>query len=113
MDYLTLAIAVLGLVTLFWLSVKSVHSIRRVGVLRFGKALGAFIAAVVGAIIGLAARRRPSASTGAGEGVALATEEDPRDKAWEKVGAVSVPEQYVHHPDPEIAGLAQAHLDDD
>lgn len=113
MDYLTFIIAVLGLVTLFWLSAKSVHTIRRVGFLRFAKALGAFIAAVAGAIIGLAARRRPSASTGKGERVALASEEDQRDKAWDKVGAVSVPEQYVHHSDPEISGLAQAHLDDD
>lgn len=108
--YLTVALA---LVALCWLSVKSGRLARRVGFLRFAKALGAFIAAVAGAIIGFVARRRPSASTAVQDKVALAAEEDNRDKAWDKVGAVSVPEQYVHHSDPEVSGLAQAHLDDD
>lgn len=113
MDSVFYLTAALGLVALCWLSVKSVRMIRRIGFLRFAKGLGAFIASVAGAIIGLVARRRPGTSTAVEDKVALAAEEDYHDKAWDKVGAVSAPEQYLHHSDPEVSGLAQAHLDDD
>lgn len=112
----TYLIAALGLLVVLYVSVKSLRAIRRVGFLRFIKALGGLVAASIGAFGSLVGGRESGPATRSPKGSAVFPIEDGDDhwdKTWDKVGAVSAPEQYVHHPDAEVSALAHSQLDDD
>ena len=88
-----------------------VRVVRRIGPARFLEALGALVMAICGAFAGLfKSEPRPSASGGEGRPDGG---DDHWTKAQDRVGAVSLPEQHVQDPDPEISSLAQMYLDDD
>ena len=116
MDNMTYLIITLGLTGILYVSVKSLRAIRRVGFLRFIKALGELVAASVGAFGRLAGGRESGPATQSPKGSAVFPIEDGDghwDKTWDKVGAVPAPEQYLHHPDAEVSALAHSQLDDD
>lgn len=111
MTYIVIA---LGLVAAIYVFTKAVGIARRIGLLGLLKALGVLIAGLVAAFGKLMIGRDSVSVEPSPNGASGSPEEDDRwTKAWDKVGAVSAPEQYLHHPDPEVSGLAQAHLDDD
>lgn len=115
-DNMTYLIITLGLAGILYVSVKSLRAIRRVGFLRFIKALGGLVAASVGAFGKLVGGRESGPATRSPKGSAVFPIEDGDDhwdKTWDKVGAVSAPEQYLHHPDAEVSALAHSQLDDD
>lgn len=115
MDKMTFLIAALGLLVVLYALLKSLRAVRRVGFLRFIKAFGGLVAASVGAFGRLAGGREsgPATQSSKGSAVSPIEDDDHWDKTWDKVGAVSAPEQYLHHPDAEVSALAHSQLDDD
>lgn len=107
--YVLIAFTILAAV---YVTAKAAGAIRRVGLWRLLKATSALTAGIALAFGRLFGRRDRASGVIEASGDAL-KESDHSTKAWDKVGSVSVPEQYVHHADPEVSGLAQAHLDDD
>jgi hypothetical protein len=110
MDNAVYPILALALAGLIYVSVKTVLIVRHAGFLRLGKALGAYVVAIACACTRLFGTRAVGAPQRA-----LEVPEDGHDwnRTWDKVGAVAAPEQYLHHPDQEVSGLARAHFDDD
>jgi hypothetical protein len=111
---MTYVVIALGLVAAFYVFAKAVGIARRIGLLGLLNALGVLSARFVAAFGKLIGGRDSVSPESYPNGASSGPAEDGRwTKAWDKVGAVSAPEQYLHHSDPEVSGLAQAHLDDD
>lgn len=114
MDNVTFILIVLGLAAAAYVIAKAVGILGRRGLSGTLRSVSLLIVGLVLAFGKLFTGRESRATEVSSDGPGDAPGEEYRStEAWDKVGAVSAPEQYLHHADSQISGLAQAHLDDD